>query len=512
MPGSRTCRTNFCKNSRMLFWNEPRRWLQFAPPGRLRIALVWAVWALCAYCPLAVAQVPATPAAGAAGAASIKGTLRDAKGDPVGEALVSLTEMESGQPHLLQAKTGADGSFVLEPSHAGTYSLKAQKGAAEALVQKLVLAPAEQKRVDLVLRGKSAPLLPASEAGAMEFDDKPSFTVAGVIDSTAAGGHGSGEGLRTSEALAEDTAKLKSGEPPPSGDLTQTRERLSGQIESSGGGPTSAKLHRQLGDVYERLGDSLAAVREFEMAARLAPVEENYFEWGAELLLHRAIVPAIEVFRKGVTASPSSARMQAGLGAALYASGAAEDAAQQICAASDLAPTDAAPYYFLGKMQLASPTALACIEPKLARLVHLHPGDALGNYYYAIAIWRGEKGDGELPQWQTALALTEKAAALNPKLGEAYLLTGILQSARHHDKAALAAFQQAIETTPNLAEAHYRLANLYKQMGEPAKAQLSLQQYKSIQKTEAAEAERKRVDLQQFVVILKDQPATGDSR
>ncbi len=44
----------------------------------------------------------------------------------------------------------------------------------------------------------------------MEFADQPNFTVAGVTDWTAVGGHGSDASLRTSEALARETLTLKS--------------------------------------------------------------------------------------------------------------------------------------------------------------------------------------------------------------------------------------------------------------------------------------------------------------
>jgi tetratricopeptide (TPR) repeat protein len=99
-----------------------------------------------------------------------------------------------------------------------------------------------------------------------------------------------------------------------------------------------AKLRRMLGDLDEALGDLLASVKEDERAVSLDGSEENYFAWGAELLLHRAAVPASEVFSKGVRAHPDSARMMAGLGAALYTSGSADEAAQRLCEASDLEP------------------------------------------------------------------------------------------------------------------------------------------------------------------------------
>ena len=54
-----------------------------------------------------------------------------------------------------------------------------------------------------------------------------------------------------------------------------------------------------LGDVEEKLGNSLEAVREYQRAAELNPSEANLFDWGTELLIHRAFEPATEVFNEG---------------------------------------------------------------------------------------------------------------------------------------------------------------------------------------------------------------------
>ena len=85
-------------------------------------------------------------------------------------------------------------------------------------------------------------------------------------------------------------------------------------------------------------GDPLQTVREYQRAAETNPSESNFFNWGAELLLHRAIEPAIEVFTRGNRLFPQSSRMLVGLGVAWYASGSNEHAAQRLCEASDLNP------------------------------------------------------------------------------------------------------------------------------------------------------------------------------
>ena len=268
-----------------------------------------------------------------------------------------------------------------------------------------------------------------------------------------------------------------------------------------------AGLHGLVGDLDERLGDPLGAVREYERAAALEPSEPNYFEWGSELLLHRAVRPAVIVFKKGSVVHPNSSRMLVGLGAGLYADGSYDEAAGQLCRASDLKPEDATPYLFLGKMEVTSPTSFSCGEQKLARFVQNQPENALANYYFAMAVLKRGRESKSSADSQQAEALLKKSVAIDPKLGEAYLQLGILYAARGSTDEAIAAFKKAIEVTPGLGEAHYRLSQLYKRAGEKAKAEQEIQLYKQVEKSEADEVERQRREVQQFLIILKDQPA-----
>ena len=264
----------------------------------------------------------------------------------------------------------------------------------------------------------------------MEFADKPNFTVAGVTDWTAVGGHGSDATLRTSEALARKPHPQDGAQPGGTKPGKQLRAALPKRsanhsaILSAGiiggipprtrnrrirsPGPTAAisrkdhiqkllahqddaGLHRLLGELDEKMGDPLAAVHEDEQAVRLDPSEQNYFAWGSELLLHRAVWQAAEVFRNGTKAHPKSARMLAALGTALFAGALYEEAADSLCAASDLNPADPEPYIFMGRIEMASPKPLACIEPRLARFVQQQPENSLANYFYAMAIWKRQQ-------------------------------------------------------------------------------------------------------------------------
>jgi tetratricopeptide (TPR) repeat protein len=443
-----------------------------------------------------------TPAAEPRPAIIVSGTLRNSGGDPIADATVVFEEKATAAS--VETKTRADGTFSFLTFRPGNYTVRAEKAGMRAPASaSLLLSLGEKKQIDLVLESSPASQSSSPSAkksagtsAAMEFDDKPSFTVAGVTDWTNVGGHGSDTKLRTSESLAKETATLKSAEP--------------------GAAPASASetvraadSHRLLGDRAEHSGDPLAAVREYEQAARLDPSEQNYFAWGTELLLHRAIKPAAEVFTKGSAAHPKSARLLAGLGAALYASGAYADAARRVCEASDLQPADPTPYLFLGKMEKAAPDPLPCVVEKLARFTHDQPANALGNYYYAVALWKQSRGPENSPALQQAEGLLQMAVTADPKLDEAYVQLGILYAAQGNPSQAIRAYKKAIEANSQSSEAHYRLALAYKRVGEDLKSEQQMQLYKQAAKTEAAAIEQQRREIRQFLIVLQDQPPTS---
>jgi tetratricopeptide (TPR) repeat protein len=481
--------------------------------GALTTALLLAV-VLLSWCPIATCA--GNPPPQPQDAITVSGTVRDSAGEPVAGASVVLEEKGSASP--IEAQTNPDGTFTLSANHAGTFTVRAEKSGLRGGGKEFFVLPAGgKKHFDLILAAATSP-------GTMEFKDEPSFTVAGVTDWSNVGLHGSDTTSRTSEALANETLKLKPGEPGKSsgrvsagkyqaalecqakGDFAQAREQVNRVLATS----DDAEGHHLLGDLDERLSDPLEAVREYERAARMYPSEQNYFDWGTELLLHKAAQPAVEVFTKGASLHPGSARMLAGLAAALYAVGSYDAAARRLCQASDLRPADAAPYLFLGQMEKTVLAPLPCAEETLARFAREQPGNALANYYYAVSLWKSQRGSENSATSRQAEALLEKAVRLDPNLAEAHVQLGVLYFGRNDFAPAIQAFQQAIKINPQLGDAHYRLSLAYKRTGEDAKAHQEFEAYQQAEKTETAEVERQRSELKQFLVILKNQPATSN--
>jgi len=530
-----------------------------------------------------------------ADSATVQGLVRDSRGRPVAAATVFLQLKTGTQP--LTTHTDSEGSYRFLALPEGVYTLRAEMaGYGEATFGPCVLGKKESKTIDLTL--ESAPLsaprntLPGTSEGEKpQFYDEPEFTVAGVTEAMNPGGHGSDAILRTTEALAKETASLSvaplnkesssSGIAPALPSSTATEESLRKATEHERGNfdanrrlgkllvddgkarealpylkrasqlnpgdfenayelalaysdaaqyelahtasltllarqdnsqQQQAQLHHLLGDVEEKLGNPLEAVREYQRAAELNPSEPNLFDWGTDLLVHRAYEPAIEVFTQGNRLFPRSTRMLAGLGVTWYARGAYDEAAQRLCEASDLNPDDPNPYIFLGKMQSVRTTQSDCAMERLGRFVRVQPESALANYYYALSLWnRHEISESEENLTQVE-SLLEKAVQFDPKFGAAYLQLGILYSERADAPRAIAAYQEAIKVNPELEEAHYRLAQAYSRTGEKSKAQAELRLYEQLSKKRSDEVEHQRREIQQFVYTLRAAPAGSAPR
>jgi len=285
------------------------------------------------------------------------------------------------------------------------------------------------------------------------------------------------------------------------GDAAQARDHVRRLLARK---PT-ANLHRMEGELDEKMGDPLSAVHEFQQAASEEPSEDNYFEWGSELLTHRATSQAKEVFDEGVRLYPQSARMLTAHGAALFAGAQYDDAALDLCKAADLNPESVEPYLFIGKIETAAPNPLPCVLTKLERFEELHPTNSLANYYYAMALWKpqGEETDSQTRERVNALLI--RAVTLDPKCADAYLELGNLSAGQKEWERAIGHYLKAIQADPELNEAHYRLGVAYVHAGEKAQAREQFQLHTSIAAEQASEIERQRKAVKQFVVVLPDQ-------
>jgi tetratricopeptide (TPR) repeat protein len=327
-----------------------------------------------------------------------------------------------------------------------------------------------------------------AEQSKPQYYDEPNFIVAGVTDPTARGGHGADPVSHSVDQLAKAAAALRTGAAG-TADEASLRQAIAKE-------PNRAELHHAVADFEEKRGDALEAVREYQRAAELEASERNLFDWGAELLEHRAAGQAIEVFSKGARVFPRSTRMLVGLAVALSERGDYDQAAQRFFAAADLNPADPEPYLFLGRVSTSSIGDMAGYGERMERFVRLHPENARANYYYGVHLW-------SLGQSDESRGLVEKAIRIDSHLAVAYVRLGIIFAEEGKLAESVRAFEGAVSAEPTLGEAHYRLSQAYRKVGEISKAQRELETFQRLERESSAAEERERAEIQQFVFKLR---------
>jgi tetratricopeptide (TPR) repeat protein len=259
--------------------------------------------------------------------------------------------------------------------------------------------------------------------------------------------------------------------------------------------------------VEEKEGNFIAAANEYEVAAHMDPSESNLFDWGSELLIHRTLDPAVEVFQHATERYPNSPRLMTGLGMAYYSRGNYDDAVRALLKAADLNPSDPRAYFFLSKAYDSSPSQADDVIRHFRRFAELQPANARALYYYAISMWKGKRAEDAGVDLEKIESLLKQAISLDPKLAEAHLQLGNLYSDQKKHAESIPEYVKALELRPDLADGHYRLGQAYLRTGEKTRGQEELERYQRLRAEHMAELDRQKAEIRQFVYSAKNEPS-----
>jgi tetratricopeptide (TPR) repeat protein len=269
----------------------------------------------------------------------------------------------------------------------------------------------------------------------------------------------------------------------------------------------TAELHNLLGQIEEKDDQFVTAENQFEAAARLEPSESNLFDWASELLVHRTLDPAVQVFEQGVKLFPQSARMMVGLGMAYYARGNYDDAVKAFIRGADLNPGDGRCYKFLARAYDSSPSQAAEVIERFRRFTELQPRNGQAWYYYAMSMWKGKRAQDPDLDLKQIEALLKHAITEDPKLAEAHLQLGNIDADQGRFAGAIPEYRQALELNSDLADAHYRLGQAYVRTGQKDLAQAEFDVYQRLRAQHLADLDKQRAEIRQFVYSSKETQA-----
>jgi len=266
----------------------------------------------------------------------------------------------------------------------------------------------------------------------------------------------------------------------------------------------TAELHNLLGEVEEKDGKFVEAATQYELAAHKDPSESNLFDWGSELLLHRTLDPAVEVFQHASERYPTSPRLMIGLGMALYSRGNYDEAVKALLKGADLSPSDTRCYYFLSKAYDSSPSQAEEVIQRFRRFAELQPKNARASYYYAMSLWKGRRTQDPKLDLHKIESLLRTSIGLDPAIAEAHLQLGNLLSDQNKYPEAIPEYVRARELNPDLADVYYRLGQAYVRTGDKQHGQEQLQIYQKIREQHLADLDKQRAEIRQFVYAEKE--------
>ena len=266
----------------------------------------------------------------------------------------------------------------------------------------------------------------------------------------------------------------------------------------------SANLESLIGDIQEARGNSLDAVHSYQAAVALAPDQEQYrLVLGLELLRHGTFEAALTVFQRAVNLFPKSSRARVALGLTYYFLEQYPEAVKELLEASQMDPKSELAIDYLGEIQLqqpGSPEPVALRE--ICRYADSHPDKAEGLAYCGALELRVEHDQGATAPSTGTLDRLQKAARLMAANATARCGLGQALEWNQQWREAETQMEACIRLRPDSVEAHYRMANIARHLGDTERAQEEIRLHdEAQQRMVEANALRDRT-LQKFLYTM----------
>lgn len=258
------------------------------------------------------------------------------------------------------------------------------------------------------------------------------------------------------------------------GKLDAARALIESQLQAD----DNPRLHNLLGVIDAQQEQFRDAAAQFQIAAHQKPSEQYIFDFGTSLL--RFAGPSSEqIFRYGISKYPASVRMHLGLAYAVWAQGQDEQAAEELCAAAKLDPSDPRIFEMLGDTEQIPPSLQSEITGRLSGLVRLYPQNGKLLFYYAMSlsgVWSGQ----DLSHLDLVIPMLERAIALDPKLAGPHDYLAQRAEQKGQNAEALDHYRQAAALSPGDERIAYRLAFAYKKAGDEVMFQKEMGRFRAL--------------------------------
>ena len=267
----------------------------------------------------------------------------------------------------------------------------------------------------------------------------------------------------------------------------------------------TADLEDLLGDIQEARGDNLGAVRGYQAAVTLAPNEEKYrLSFAVEFIRHQNFDAAREVLKQAEELWPKSWRIQLALGMVEHFAGTDEEASRLLLHAAELAPDPEVALHYLGDIQMdqVSPPAGATAA-RLCDYSDGHPHDGKVKYYCGALIFRRDYASGDKTHADEILSRLRSAANLLVKDASPHCQMGRVYQWMERWQEALRESETCVRMEPDSADGHYRLAQIYKHLGQPERSKQELTLHKAASERIVDQNARRDETMKTFLYTIR---------
>jgi tetratricopeptide (TPR) repeat protein len=237
-----------------------------------------------------------------------------------------------------------------------------------------------------------------------------------------------------------------------------------------------------LGLAYEGSGQLEAAAEQFRLAVVARPDAAAMVAQGAALLFLGQVDQAEAVLhRASLQGGDEAALAKLGLAAAMFQQGQVEHALGLFLDVTSAHPTNRLAFRFVAiALRSAGPALLTHAITVLTSLTRQLPQTGGPHYALACALTVAAGGAPDQAQSSAIEVQLKDAVRLDPQLADAHFRLAEMYAAREDLPSAIAEYRSALDYNPNLIEAHYRLSQLYTRSGQPELANDQLELHRQL--------------------------------
>jgi len=255
----------------------------------------------------------------------------------------------------------------------------------------------------------------------------------------------------------------------------------------------SAAWHGMLGYSHFKLDHIELAMEHLQKAIRLDPTNEDYYLDLGELLgENNALLANVAVFESAIEVLPNSIKIRLGLAVAHLLTGNLERTEQEIGRVLSLQSKSEVAYKVLLEAFEKS-MDWARMQATARQLRQLNKTNSVGWYYGALSEY--EMALRSKSSFASALALIQKASALDSRDWRTHFLLGKILVAEGRHREAVSALQRAIQLNRDHPQPYYVLARALQQLARKQEALEAMNAFRSA---------KSRMESRQFRRLLVD--------